>query len=190
MAQAPVLSTANANANAGDTIYLRGGTYTNQIIQPTNSGTSDSDRIIYTSYNHENVTIRDSAYGIYIYKKSYITVNDINFYNLRRFMRIYGGHYNTISYNDFDTRNPESGDWVGALIADDYNDSTPASENSTYNWVHQCTIYRWYYSSYAEHKVACWISEVGMTTRLMKVLQSHRRQQIRLWRTPHPWRLQ
>lgn len=146
------LSTANANANAGDTIYLRGGIYTNQIIQPTNSGTSDSNRIIYMSYNHENVTIRDSAYGIYIYKKSYITVNDINFYNLRRFMRIYAGHYNTISYNDFDTRSPESGDWVGALIADDYNDSTPASENSTYNWVHHCTFYRWIYGSYAEHR--------------------------------------
>lgn len=146
------LRTANANAVAGDTVYLREGTYSNQIIQPNNSGTSDSQRIVYTSYNNENVTIRDSAYGIYLYKKSFITVNGINFYNLRRFMRIYAGHYNTISYNNFDTRNPESGEWVGALIADDYNDSTPASENSTYNWIHHCTFYRWAYGSYAEHR--------------------------------------
>ena len=146
------LSTANTNAVAGDTVYLRGGTYSNQEIQPSNSGTSDSNRIVYTSYNQESVTIRDSAYGIYIYKKSYITVNGINFYNLRRFMRIYAGHYNTISYSNFDTRSPESGDWVGALIADDFNDSTPASENSTYNWVHHCTFYRWVYGSYAEHR--------------------------------------
>ena len=151
-ASACALSTANTNAVAGDTIYLRGGTYANQEIRPSNSGTSDSNRIVYTSYNQENVTIRDSAYGIYIYKKSYITVNGINFYNLRRFMRIYAGHNNTISYCNFDTRSAQSGDWVGALIADDYNDSTPASENSTYNWVHHCTFYRWVYGSYAEHR--------------------------------------
>ncbi len=151
-ASACALSTANANAVAGDTIYLRGGIYFNQQISPNNSGASDSERIIYTSYNQENVTLRDSAYGIYLYKKSYITVNGINFYNLRRFLRIYAGHYNTISYCNFDTRSPESGDWVGALIADDFNDSSPASENSTHNWVHHCTFYRWVYGEYAEHR--------------------------------------
>ena len=146
------LSTANASAQAGDTVYLRGGIYSGQQIAPANSGTSDSDRIFYTSHEQESVTIRDSAYGIYIYKKSYITVNGINFYSLKRFMRIYAGHYNTISYCHFDTRSPYSGDWVGALIADDFNDDTPASENSTYNWVHHCTFYRWVYGSYAEHR--------------------------------------
>lgn len=146
------LSTANANAQAGDTVYLRGGTYSGQEIRPTNSGTSEAQRIVYTSYNQESVTLRDSAYGIYLYKNSYITVNGINFYNLRRFLRIYAGHYNTISYCNFDTRSPESGDWVGALIADDFNDSTPASENSTYNWVHHSTFYRWVYGDYAEHR--------------------------------------
>jgi hypothetical protein len=146
------LSMANTNATAGDTVYLRGGTYSNQEIRPSNSGTSESNRIVFTSYNQENVTIRDSAYGIYIYKKSYITVNGINFYSLRRFMRIYAGHHNTISYCNFDTRSPDSGDWAGALIADDFNDDTPASENSTYNWVHHCTFYRWVYGTYAEHR--------------------------------------
>jgi hypothetical protein len=151
-ASACALNTANTNAVAGDTVYLRGGTYSNQQIQPSNSGTSDSNRLVYTSYNQENVTIRDSAYGIYIYKKSYITVNGINFYSLRRFFRIYAGHYNTISTCNFDTRSPASGDWVGALIADDFNDSTSASENSTYNWVHHCTFYRWVYGAYDEHR--------------------------------------
>jgi len=67
-------------------------------------------------------------------------------------MRIYAGHYNTISYCNFDTRSADSGDWVGALIADDFNDNTPTSENSTYNWVHHCTFYRWVYGAYAEHR--------------------------------------
>jgi hypothetical protein len=146
------LNTANTHAVAGDTIYLRGGTYSNQEIRPSNSGISDSDRIVYTNYSQENVTIRDSAYGIYIYKNSYITVNGINFFNLRRFMRVYAGHYNTISYCNFDTRSAASGDWVGALIADDFNDNTLASENSTYNWVHHCIFYRWAYGEYTEHR--------------------------------------
>jgi hypothetical protein len=146
------LGTANSQAVAGDMIYLRGGTYSGQQISPSHSGTSDSNRITYSGYNQEIVIIRDSAYGIYIYKKSYISVNAINFYNLRRFLRIYAGHYNTISYDQFDTRSADSGDWVGALIADDYADNTPASENSTYNWVHHCTFYRWVYGTYAEHR--------------------------------------
>lgn len=146
------LSTANANASAGDTVYLRGGTYSGQEIRPSNSGISESNRIVFTSYDQEDVLIRDSAYGIYIYKKSYITVNGINFYSLRRFMRIYAGHYNTISYCNFDTRSPASGDWVGALIADDPYASPPTSEDSTHNWVHHCTFYRWVYGAYAEHR--------------------------------------
>jgi len=146
------LSMANANASAGDMVYLRGGTYSGQEIRPENSGASESERIVFTSYDHEDVTIRDSAYGIYIYKKSYITVNGVNFYSLRRFMRIYAGHYNTISYCNFDTRSPASGDWVGALIADDPYATPTASEDSTYNWVHHCTFYRWVYGTYAEHR--------------------------------------
>ena len=146
------LNTANTNAAAGDTVYLRGGTYSGQEIRPGNSGTAASSRIVFTSYNHENVLIRDSAYGIYIYKQSYITVNGIRFYRLRRFMRIYAGHHITISYCDFDTRSPESGDWAGALIADDFNDDSPASESSTHNWVHHCSFHRWVYGAYDEHR--------------------------------------
>ncbi|HNT76310.1 MAG TPA: right-handed parallel beta-helix repeat-containing protein, partial [Anaerolineae bacterium] len=150
--EACALSTANANASAGDTVYLRGGTYSGQEIRPVNSGISESARLVFTSYAQEEVLIRDAAYGIYIYKQSYITVNGINFYSLRRFFRIYAGHYNTISACDFDTRSPQSGDWAGAIIADDPNDDTPASENSTYNWVHHCTFYRWVYGAYDEHR--------------------------------------
>jgi hypothetical protein len=146
------IAKANGVLQAGDTLYIRAGTYSGEIIQPSRSGASDSQRIVYSSYNGEDVLIRDSAYGIYIYKKSYITVNGIRFVSLRRFMRIYAGHYNIIRYCHFDTRSPDSGDWVGALIADDYNDS--ASENSTYNWVHHCSFFRWVYGTYAEHRGA------------------------------------
>jgi hypothetical protein len=147
------LPTANANSGAGDTVYLRGGAYSNiGFINPARSGTSETSRIVYCSYYNEKPVISDATDGIYIYKKSYITVSGINFENLNRFLRIYAGHYNTIAYCSFNQRKSTSGEWAGGIIADDFNDTTTASENSTYNWVHHCTFYRWVYGSYTEHR--------------------------------------
>lgn len=148
------VATANANAQAGDTVYLRAGTYTGEIIEPANSGTDDSARIVFAAHAGEDVVIRDSAYGIYLYKQSYITVDGISFVSLRRFFRIYAGHYNTISYCSFDERSTDSGDWAGAIIADDFADDTPASEDSTHNWVHHCSFFRWAYGAYDEYRGA------------------------------------
>jgi hypothetical protein len=87
------LQTANANAAAGDTVYLREGSYSAiGYINPSHSGASENLRIFYCNYNNETVTVRDESYGIYLYKKSYVTVNGIQFENLNRFMRIYAGH--------------------------------------------------------------------------------------------------
>ena len=69
------LSKANSTLQPGDTVYIRGGIYANQEIRPVNSGTSENNRIIYTNYNQEIVTICDSAYGIFIYKKYLFTYN-------------------------------------------------------------------------------------------------------------------
>lgn len=139
------LETANASAVAGDTVLLRAGTYAGQAIQPSHSGLSDDRRIVFRNYEQETVTVQDGPYGILIHKQSYITVHGIEFTNLMRFLRIYGGHHNEIGHCDFDTRSVDSGDWVGALIADDYTDDTPRSESSMYNRVHHCTFYRWAY---------------------------------------------
>lgn len=153
-ADACSLGTANLNAVAGETVFLRAGTYSGQEIRPSHSGSADGGRITYRRYDQEMVLIRDSAYGIMLDLRSYITVDGINFFNLRRFMRIYGGHFNIISYCNFDQRSPDSGDWVGALIADDYRDPTSAAEDSTHNWVHHCTFFRWAYGAFAEHRGA------------------------------------
>jgi hypothetical protein len=51
------IGTANTNASAGDTVYLRGGTYSENIfIAPTNSGTATS-RITFRAYNDEAVNV-------------------------------------------------------------------------------------------------------------------------------------
>jgi len=148
------LAVANANASPGDTVYLREGTYINQKIQPAKSGTSETNRIVFTNYNSEKALIHESSDGIYIYKKSYITVNGIDFDSLRRFVRIYAGNYNTVSFCNFDHCYPAGSEWVGALIANDPNDATAASEGSTHNRVDHCSFYRWVYGAYAEHRGA------------------------------------
>ena len=148
------LDTANTNALAGDTVVLRAGTYVDQWIEPANSGTGEDQRIVFTGYDGEEIVIRDAPYGIYLYKQSYITVEGIDFVSLRRFFRIYAGHYNVISHCDFDQRSDDSGDWAGAIIADDFNDDTDGSEDSTHNWVHHCSFFRWAWGAFDEHRGA------------------------------------
>ena len=55
------LATANANVAAGDTVYLRAGTY-NTHICPASSGTSAS-RISYRAYTGEMPIIRNTTLG-------------------------------------------------------------------------------------------------------------------------------
>jgi hypothetical protein len=150
------LQKANDTLQPGDTVYIRSGTYTGQTIQPSRSGTSDTLRIVYTSFPGDEVVVRDSTYGIRLNAKSFITVNGIKFINHNRFFRIASGHYNIISYCTFDQRSPSSTDWAGARIgAEEYVSSLdPDSEPSTHNWVHHCRFTRWMYGAYNENRGA------------------------------------
>ncbi len=131
------LNTANSNAVAGDTIYLRAGTYNGIYINPSNSGTA-SQRITYQNYGSEVVTIQDATYGIHLNGKSYIKVQGINFYNLDKFLWFENNaDYNIIAYNIFDqSRNIG---WSGSKIY----------RSSSYNWIHHNT-----FSKYGECTVA------------------------------------
>jgi hypothetical protein len=131
------LGVANANAVAGDIIYLRAGLYTNQYIQPSNSGTSENSRIIYRNYNNgienEIVTLTDALYAILLENKSYISVIGINFYYMDHFVFIRNdSNHNTISYCTFE-RAKYTDTWSGSII---YN-------SSQYNWIHHCTFAKW-----------------------------------------------
>ncbi len=138
------LAIANINAVAGDTIYLRGGTYTNQVraIEPHHSGTSEDNRITYSNYSGETVLITASGYGIYINQRSYITINGINFFALQRNMGIFSGSYNIISHCNFNERSTLA-IWTG---------SAKISSNSRYNKVLNCTFTRWARGEFADHK--------------------------------------
>ncbi|RPH51738.1 MAG: choice-of-anchor D domain-containing protein [Desulfobacteraceae bacterium] len=124
------LATANTNAAAGDTVYLRGGTYeikTNAII-PSNSG-SAGNPITFSGYGSETVTIHGasditgvSSRGIYLNGRNYIKVTKINFSNMSAGLHINNANHNEISYCSFSFRDP----WADVFLS-----GTAKSESTT-----------------------------------------------------------
>jgi hypothetical protein len=126
------ISKANSTLTAGDTLYIRAGTYPDYIA-PSNSGISGS-RITYINYGTETVTIAAASYGIYMSGKSYLTVQGISFYNLDQFLWLINGcTYNVIAYCNFDQ--VKTIGWSGSKIY----------QGSTYNWVHHCRFSKYGY---------------------------------------------
>jgi hypothetical protein len=70
------MATANTNAAAGDTVYLRGGIYATGIA-PVNSGTSSS-RITFKGYTGEIAKIFGTAASLSARNRSYITFDGIS----------------------------------------------------------------------------------------------------------------
>lgn len=134
------IATANANVVAGDTVYLRGGTYY-YYINPAHSGTDIGNRVIYEAYTGETPTFTvDEAGGrwaIRIQNRSWVKVDGIRAYNSRCFFYIgYGSCYNELVNCDFDTA---SFDYQQGYIT--YR-STAGAEGpgSNHNWIHDCTF--------------------------------------------------
>lgn len=157
------LSTANNNAIAGDTIYLRGGTYNQTAssgcgsnyacgIEPRNLGTAGA-RITYSAYSGETPIITadplvDFSRGISIHQGTgsgvgtYIRVTGITFKNLSRWASLYNyANYNEIDHCIFYSDTGEdvtqavkvSGGCAGGSLRNCY---------STHNWFHHNTFSR------------------------------------------------
>jgi hypothetical protein len=135
------LDTANRNANAGETVYLRGGTYSisGSGINPSKTGTA-GNMITFSSYDGENVTLAgatasstcvdlDSEYSDPI--RSYVKVHGINCRNFYHHLWIRKGSHNEISYCTFiGMFDPTNLEWRGSTIY----------RNADYNWVHHSTF--------------------------------------------------
>jgi hypothetical protein len=134
------LATANANAVAGDTIYLRGGTYYSNI-NPVNFGTSGA-RIIYQAYGSETPTITvDEAGGrwaITLIGKSWIVIDGIKSYESLAFWFIgYGSSYNEIKNCWFD----KSGGYLYSTgLITYFNTGFSPGPGSNHNWLHHNTF--------------------------------------------------
>jgi hypothetical protein len=85
------LATANANARAGDTIYLRDGAYTTALI-PANSGT-ESARITFQAYGKEKPRITRVQNAIDLTDRSYVTVRGLTSDTVDRFLEVRRGHH-------------------------------------------------------------------------------------------------
>lgn len=152
------LNTANSNLVAGDTVYLRGGTYDLKTlgvsygISPNNNGTGVSNRITYAAYSGETPVIMSSDTSgadyeaLYLPGSSYIRVTGITIHNVRFWARMYGGNSSGSNYNEIDhctfyndiSYTPNTTTW-GFLIG---NPSTSPVYWSTNNWIHDNTMYQ------------------------------------------------
>ena len=119
------ITKANQTLVAGDTVYVKAGTYTSYIA-PSHSGTA-SNPITYRASGSDTVTVQNASYGILLDGKSYITVQGINFYNLDKFLWLQNGaNHNVIAHCHFDLGRTIG--WSGSKIY----------QSSSYNWVHDC----------------------------------------------------
>jgi hypothetical protein len=122
------LSTANSNITAGQTVYLKAGTYTTAYIKPTNSGSSGNP-ITYKNYGG-TVTISSQTYAVYLSGKNYIAIDGINGDSCTQLVHLSGASYNEIKNGTFN-RNTAS-NWEHSIL---YN-------SSRYNWIHSNTFSR------------------------------------------------
>jgi len=122
---------ANATLQSGETVQIRAGTY-EETIQPANSGSSDTARIGYTSYEGEMVTFQQAVYCVRLVDKSYITVSDIKFHDCERNLYLQNSSHNNIVSCEFDTpAGPAT--WAGSRVYD----------GSCYNRITHCTFSRY-----------------------------------------------
>jgi hypothetical protein len=117
------IAKANNTLKAGDTVYIRAGSYA-ETIRPTNSGKPDN-YITYTTYNGEDVTIGGSiTHGADLSDRSWIKIDGLNFTDtLKYWIQFWSnGSYNYIVNCDFKATGSSMG-WAGLMIGDraDYN---------------------------------------------------------------------
>jgi hypothetical protein len=124
------LSTANPNLVAGETVYLKAGTYNNDgYINPTNSGTAGN----YITYQSSGgaATITGQTYGVYLNGKSYIKVSGITVTSPTSVpLYITNSNYNWIADSIFSGGSVGSGYWGSQIV-----------NNSSYNCVSGCTFH-------------------------------------------------
>jgi F5/8 type C domain-containing protein len=92
------INKANSTLQAGDTVYIRAGTYADDQIMPSNSGTQEN-RIIYRNYGEELVELNGMGSGcaVYLNNRDYITIDGFYIHNWVRGIALYdGADYNII----------------------------------------------------------------------------------------------
>ncbi|HLC15622.1 MAG TPA: right-handed parallel beta-helix repeat-containing protein, partial [Thermodesulfovibrionia bacterium] len=112
---------------AGDTVYIREGTYYDHMV-PQNSGTEDNP-IVYTAWPGETVTIDGEGFEVehglfYINGKSYLTVNGLKIINSKDAgVYVRDSDHITISNNKtYNTYSSGIGVWSSSNVTVDSNE--------------------------------------------------------------------
>jgi hypothetical protein len=140
------IGTANKNAVAGDTVYLRGGTFTIsgnnvQAIFPAHSGTDIDHRIIFKAYNGETSIFMKGTgtdiSAVWLEGNSYIKIDGIIFKNFSRWGQVYASsHHNEILNCTFAGDTGEEGFQGFRMYANCAGGGPINNCNVTHNWIH------------------------------------------------------
>ena len=164
------MATANANAVAGDTIWVRGGAYTDasaaSLVSPSHSGTALA-KITYAAYvgetpvftNTREVGYVEVKYPIILSGNDYIVVRGLQFVNWHRPITITkGADHNEIAYCTISRDRATSVEPIAlarGLQIDD--DGTP----STHNWIHHNTVHTIYGNPCSEQGDGIQLGDAG-----------------------------
>jgi hypothetical protein len=95
------ISKANSTLKAGDTVYFRAGTYTNEQIKPSHSGTS-GNYIAYQNYGSEVVLLSGHPAPIFLDGIDYVKIDGLIIDDCKVFFVIRNGSdYNLLQNNTF-----------------------------------------------------------------------------------------
>ncbi len=142
-ASACSVATANSNAAAGNTVYFRNGNYGAVTIQPVNSGTGISNRIIFSAYTDETPTLTNGNPDVELSGNSYIVMNGFTFNNTTNIIaRVENGaNHNELVNNAFNNTDGGNGLAASLLYMTGVTSPTEASPQwVTHNWIHNNTF--------------------------------------------------
>jgi hypothetical protein len=126
------LEKANATLAAGDTAYLRAGTYAGETIAPARSGTSNAARVTYAAYEGETATFTAGVYCVRLQSRDYVTIRGLRFRDCERNLYLEASSHNNVAYCEFD--NPAGPvTWAGSRIYGGSRD----------NRIHDCVFSRY-----------------------------------------------
>jgi hypothetical protein len=123
------LATANQNAAAGDTVYLRGGDYATGI-SPAHSGTADAG-LTFKGYGGEAVRISGMARAIDFANRSFVTVDGVAADTVSYWLHVDASDHICIFNCVFtNLKGNATPNWPDGLII---------ANSSKYNWVKSCS---------------------------------------------------
>ena len=125
------INKANGLLLAGDTVFIRGGIYYDQQINPVNNG-SAGNPIVYHNYADETPVIREAREPLVLDDRSYVTIHGINIINCDSYGELGNTSHITIEYCRIDSMRAPHG----------FQAMKVGGPDASYNWIHHNKVGR------------------------------------------------